>query len=394
MRKNNLLIILILGSLSTISPFAIDMYLPAFEQMAIALGTEPTRIALSLSSYFVGLSVGQIFYGPLLDRFGRKPPLFAGLALFVIASFGCVLAKSVEALIAYRFLQALGGCAAQVAAVTMVRDFFPVKDAAKILSLLLLVIGVSPLCAPTLGGFVVTTVGWQAVFYVLAGIALGVMAVVALWLPEPHPPDPTFSLKLGPVFGEFRSIFGDPQFRTYGLAGAFSFSGLFVYVAASPIIFMQIFHVSAQTYGIIFASLSVGFIGGSQVNVLMHRWFPADKIFRIALKLQVATTVLFVLVASSGYCDLRVTLVFLALTLSCVGITNPNAAALALAPFSRNAGSAAALLGCMQMGMGAIGSAGVGFFGATGLVPITQIFAGTSLVAWGFLKFGLRESRK
>src|SRR5580692_5343529 len=176
---SGLLIILILGALSTVSPFSIDMYLPAFPQIAHDLGTTPAKISLSVSGYFIGLALGQLFYGPLLDRFGRKMPLYAGMSLFIVASFGCATARTPELFIAFRLLQAVGGCVAQVGSVAMVRDFFPVEESAKILSLLFLVLSVSPLFAPTIGGFVATTVGWPWIFVILAAFAVILIAVIA-----------------------------------------------------------------------------------------------------------------------------------------------------------------------------------------------------------------------
>src|SRR4029077_15223584 len=176
-------IILILGALSTISPFAIDMYLPAFPQIAAALHTSTARISLSLASYFAGLAAGQLFYGPLLDRFGRKLPLYAGLTLFIVASVLCLCSRSVDSLVAMRFVQALGGCAAQVAAMAMVRDFFPAQETAKIISLLILVISASPLLAPSVGVFVAVHLGWQWVFIVLSAFVLLMLGVSAWILP-------------------------------------------------------------------------------------------------------------------------------------------------------------------------------------------------------------------
>src|SRR5580692_11513920 len=170
--KNRYLIILILGALSTISPFAIDMYLPAFPEIAAALHTSTARISLSIASYFAGMAAGQLFYGPLLDRFGRKLPLYAGLILFIAASILCLCSRTVEWLIAMRFVQALGGCAAQVGAMAMVRDFFPVHETAKIISLLILILSASPLLAPTVGYQVSIHLGWQWVFVILGAFAL------------------------------------------------------------------------------------------------------------------------------------------------------------------------------------------------------------------------------
>src|SRR5687767_3766600 len=264
-QQNSTLIILILGALSTVSPFAIDMYLPAFSDIARDFGTTPARISLSVTSYFIGMAIGQMLYGPLLDRFGRKKPLYAGLAIFILACIGCTQVQSIEALVVFRFFQALAGCVAWVGALAMARDFFPVEQSAKVFSLLILVIGLSPLLAPTAGGFIATAMGWQWVFIVLALLVFVILMLTIFLLPEGHLPDKTVSLKARPMLLTFVSVFKTPQFFTYSLAGAFSFSSLFIYVAGSPVIFMEIFKVSPQAYGGIFAFLSVGFIGGSQL---------------------------------------------------------------------------------------------------------------------------------
>ena len=203
---NSTLIILILGALATVSPFSIDMYLPAFSQIADDFGTTPARISFSVTSYFIGLAIGQMIYGPLLDRFGRKRPLYVGLTIFIITCIGCMQAQSTETLVALRFLQALGGCVAWVAALAMVRDFFPVEQSARVFSLLILVIGLSPLLAPTLGGFIATGLGWRWVFIVLALIVFLILMVTIFFLPEGHKPDTSISLKAKPMLLTFFSI--------------------------------------------------------------------------------------------------------------------------------------------------------------------------------------------
>src|ERR1700722_7042414 len=192
-KRSNLFILSLLGSLSVVSPFSIDMYLPAFPELAAEFGVESTKIALTLSSYFIGLALGQVIYGPLLDRFGRKRPLVAGLSLFIAASIGCTAAPDVNTLIALRFVQGFGGCVAQVASIAMVRDFFPAKDSAKILSLLFLFIAASPLLAPTVGSFIISQFGWKAAFIALAVVVAAILALVSFLLPEGHQPDPDIS---------------------------------------------------------------------------------------------------------------------------------------------------------------------------------------------------------
>ncbi|MGA2659735.1 MAG: multidrug effflux MFS transporter [Verrucomicrobiota bacterium] len=389
--RNRFLIILILGALSTISPFAIDMYLPAFPGIAAALHTSTAKVSLSISSYFVGLAAGQLFYGPLLDRFGRKLPLYAGLTLFIAASLLCLLSRTVGWLVAMRFLQALGGCAAQVASMAMVRDFFPVHETARIISLLILILGVSPLLAPTVGGYVALHLGWQWVFIALALVAFLILVICWWRLPEGHPPDPGISLRLAPICRNFAAVLRERQFLTYALAGAFSFSGLLVYVAGSPVIFMEVFHVSARTFGAIFAGLSVGFIGSNQINVLLLRRFSSEQIFRGALGVECPAASLFLAGTICGWFGLAPTLALLFISLASLGLAFPNAAALALAPFDRNIGSASAMLGFLQIGVSSIASASIGLFDSHRLLPVVLILAATSWTGLAILVVGRRK---
>src|SRR5882762_5677725 len=183
-KRNQFFLILILGLLSAIGPLSIDMYLPGFPQIAGELDTTVAKVTLSLSSFFIGISAGQFLYGPLLDRYGRKKPLYAGLSLYFVASACCIFAHSVEVLIVLRFFQAIGGCAGMVASRAMVRDLFDVSENAKVFSLLMLVVGVSPIIAPTLGGYITAAYGWKYIFFVLTLIAALVLAAVHFTLPE------------------------------------------------------------------------------------------------------------------------------------------------------------------------------------------------------------------
>ena len=388
------LIIWILGALSTVTPLAIDLYLPAFTNIANYFNTTPSRIALSVTSYFIGMALGQILYGPLLDRFGRKKPLHAGLFVFVITSILCTQAETDTMLIALRFAQAIGGSVAWVAAVTMVRDFFPVKESAKVFSLLILVIGVSPLLAPTIGSLITVSWGWKAIFLTIAGIGSSVLAVVLLFLPSGQPPDRTVSLKAGPILQTFSGILKQPQFATYAFAGAFSFSSLFVYVAGSPVIFMDIYKVSTKVYGGIFALLSVGFIGASQLNIFLAKHIAGEKIFRTALIAQVIASAIFLVASLTGFASLATTSTLLFICLACLGLCNPNANALALAPFSTNIGSAASLLNFIQIGIASLASSGIGLYKSAGMPQIVALLTITCTVALVILAVGTRSIGK
>lgn len=367
--------------LATVTPFAIDLYLPSFSQIANHLDTTTARVSLSVSSYFIGMALGQLIYGPLLDRFGRKTPLYIGLFIFILTSIACTFSTSVEVLISVRFMQALGGSVAGVAAIAMVKDFFPPEQGAKIFAMLILTIGLSPLLAPTIGSYVSTVMDWKAVFFLLALIAVFAITIVFLFLPEGQQPDKTVSLRFVPMMKTYFSILSDPQFFTYTLSGSFSFATLFIYVAGSPIVFMELFQVSPQVYGMIFAFLSIGFIGASQLNIFLVKKFSSHGIFRFALIAQVIAGVIFFFVAMNGWMNLYSTIGMLFIFLSCVGLINPNASVLALAPFTKNVGSAAAMMGCSQIGIAALASIGVGMFDVVSILPMVALMVGTSCIA-------------
>lgn len=380
-KRNTSLVIFILGLMAALGPFSIDMYLPSFPAIAADLHTTIGQVTLSLSSYFIGLSAGQLLYGPLLDKYGRKKPVYAGLVLYLLASVGCMMSQSVDALIVFRLIQAIGGCAAGVAAVAMVRDLFPVEENAKVFSLLMLVIGASPMIAPTIGGYVTATLGWNEIFLILAMLAVIILAAVVFILPESYKPNRSLSLKPKPIVQNFWLVLKEPQFYTYALTGSIAFAGLFSYVAGSPMLFMKVYQVSEKTYGWIFAGLSVGFIGSSQVNSLLLRRFNSQEIIPVALIAQMLFGILFIVAALNNWLDLAGTLVMLFLILCCVGIINPNASALSIAPFTEHAGSASALMGALQLGTGAAASIGIGLFKSQTSIPLACVMGGSGIVA-------------
>lgn len=385
------LVIWILGSLSTVSPFAIDLYLPAFSEIGRTFHTTTARVSFTVASYFIGMALGQVLYGPLLDRFGRKRPLYAGLILFMLASGGCIAAESIEQLMLFRFVQALGGSVAWVTAVALVRDLFAPEENSRIFSLLVLILGVSPLFAPTVGGFIATLWGWQAVFIALIAIAAIVLTASWRFLPAGLPADRTVSLHLGPILETFGRIVREPQFFTYAFSGAFSFATLFIYVAGSPAIFMDHFRINATQYGILFALLSVSFITTSQLSILLTNRFGPQRVYGYALKAQLVISVAFFAAALFDLLNLYSTFAFFFCCLACIGLTNPNATALSLAPFTRNVGSASALLGFTQIGISALSSSGVGFLAHGRLHWIVALLTATTLIAFVILALGIKR---
>ena len=386
--KNKFFTILILGLLSAIGPFSIDMYLPGFPEIAKDLHTTVAHVSLSLSSFFIGIAFGQLLYGPLLDRFGRKKPLYIGMAAYLLASVGCAFCTTADALIVIRLLQALGGCVGMVAARAMVRDLFPVEENAKIFSLLMLVVAVSPIIAPTLGGYVTAAFGWQSIFIILAVIAAFTLLAVYLSLPQSRLPDMSVSMMPKPIIKSFLQIFKVPQFYTYAFTGSVAAAGLYAYIAGSPHVFMEIYKVSKQQYGWIFATIAIGLITSSQVNTLLLKKFTSEQIIRIALLCQSVTGILLLLGTFYQVIGLFSTIFLILIFLSCQGFTFPNSSALSMAPFSKNAGSASALMGAIQLGIGALSSALVSFLHNDTALPMAGVMACCALLSFIVLTFG------
>lgn len=391
--KNKFLLILILGLLSAIGPFSIDMYLPGFPAIATDLNTTVAHVSLSLSSFFIGISLGQLLYGPLLDRYGRKRPLYFGLSLYFVASIGCALVTSADALIVLRLFQALGGCVGMVASRAMVRDLFPVDENAKVFSLLMLVVGVSPIIAPTLGGYVTAHIGWKFIFVLLTIMSAFVLLAVHFFLPAGRKPDETFSLKPTIILQRFGNVFKDPQFSTYALTGSFAAAGLYAYIAGSPYVFMELFKVSERQYGWIFALIAMGLIGSSQINSVLLKTYTSEQIIKVAMLCQTITGLVLFIATAFQLLEVFSTIFLIFIFLCCQGFTFPNTSALSLKPFSKSAGSASALLGGVQMVIAASTSAVVSLLSNHTALPMAGVMAGCALSSFTILMIGTKIIR-
>lgn len=387
MTEGRFKIILILGILTAYVPFSIDSYLPAMPNIADFFGTSSARMTYSLSTFFLGFAIGQIIYGPLLDRFGRKTPFYFGVLLSMIASMACITAWDIESFIVFRFLQALGASVASVSALAMVRDFFPPEESSKIFSMLVLVIGASPLLAPYIGSHIMALLSWQWIFVFLIVFAVAIMILVRFSLPTGYVPGDDASIKVKSVVRNYKDILFNPQFITYAIGGALSFSSLFIYVAGSPIIFMENYELSPKIFGYIFAGLSVGFIGGSQLNILLLKYFSANKIFFTALIFQFIIGIIYFTGVSGHWFGRNLNIVFLFLILLCVGFTSPNGIALALAPIRRNLGSASALVGMIRIGIAGLSSASIGMLNATNSIPVAGMMSITAFISLLIISF-------
>lgn len=387
-RKRYSFIILILGSLATISPFSIDMYLPGFPTIARDLNTTIDKVQLSLTSYLIGICLGQILYGPLLDRFGRKIPLYAGLVLYVIASIGCAFTSSVDSLIMMRFFQAMGGCVGLVASQALVSDIFPSNKRAEVFSLITLVIAVSPMIAPTVGGYVTVGFSWHWLFIILAGIVTVMIAGIYFFLPTGQMPDRSVSLKPKSVLGSYYTVISQPQFLIYTLAGGLATAAPFAYISGSADVFMNLYKVTEQQYGWIFGLLAFAMIGSTQLNHFLLKKFRSQEIIQVTLIYQSIVGVLLIVGVYYNWYSLLGLIGMMFVFLTGQGLTGPNTSALSLAPFRKHTGSASALMGSWRMGAGAIISAIVSFLHNNTAMPMVGMMAFCSIGGLIILYFG------
>ncbi|HVK66644.1 MAG TPA: Bcr/CflA family multidrug efflux MFS transporter [Polyangium sp.] len=367
------LLALILGALAALGPLSIDMYLPSLPSIERDLGTTASSVQLTLAAYFAGLGIGQLAYGPVTDRFGRKRPLYFGLALYVLASAGCALAPNVETLITLRFLQALGGAAGPVIMRAVVRDLYVGPAAARLLSMLILVMGAAPILAPLLGGLTLALAGWRTIFAVLTFLGAACLALMATTLPETS--TTRITIELGTLARNVRALLGHRAFVAHTLTGAFSQAGMFAYISGSPFVLIDLFHVSPQRYGWFFGANALGFIASSQVNHrLLARFAPGRLLERGTVMLAVMGAIL-VAIAVTGAGGLPAVAVSLFGFMSCLGYIGPNATALAMEEQGSRAGIASAVLGSLQFGIAAFASSLVGLLNDGSMRPMAGVMA-------------------
>ncbi len=368
--KQKYTLLFILGALSAMGPFSIDMYLPAFPSIAEDLHTDISNVSLSITSYFIGISIGQLIYGPISDKYGRKKPLLIGLTLFCVTALACVFSPSINWLIGMRFLLALGGCAGLVTSKAVVRDAFHINETAKIFSILMLISGVAPIIAPTIGGWLLTVFNWKSIFYFLSFFSSILILAVHFYLPEGNSTNKERSLKPKNVYKDYKTVFSNPIFLYYTLASSIAMAGMFAYISGSAFVFINHFGISESNFGLIFGLNACGFIFGSQVNRLLLKKYSSQKVITFSATTLVSLSLLILLLFTLNSITSTILIAFIFTFLFSLGLLIPNATALALAPFSTNAGSASALIGFMQMFFGASLSAMVSLLHNETIFPL------------------------
>ncbi len=384
----------ILGALTTFGPMAIDLYLPAFPDVAVDLGVSVTSVPLTLTTSMIGMGVGQLLYGPLSDRFGRKKPMMAGLILFTVASVACALAPTFAILLVTRFFQSLGGAAGVVIARAIVRDLYHGKELAKALSIVVMVFAFAPVFAPTLGAVLLSFGGWRLLFYFLALFGIACL-VASLQIPETLLPDRRTNHGIASAMRVYRRLTLDSRFLAPAMLIGFTYVILFSFISTSPAVLIDFFGLNEFSFAMLFGFLSFCFALGAPANRRLLSSFSVQQLIQAFVGLQIVASVILLWTALTTP-NLWVVTASIGLEMFTVGAVSANATALCLDPFPGAAGSAAALVGVFGMAVGAIVSS---LLVAISMPVVTELsaamlfgsIAGAAMVP--FLSEGRRQAR-
>ncbi|GAA2542399.1 multidrug effflux MFS transporter [Pseudonocardia hydrocarbonoxydans] len=370
---------MILGSMIALGPLTIDMYLPALPTITTDLLTTSAAVQLTLTGTLLGLALGQLVIGPLSDALGRKRPLIAGTALHVVSSLLCAVAPNIAVLGALRVLQGMGAAAGAVIAMAIVRDLYTGRPAATLISRLILVMGAAPVIAPTLGGELLRFTSWRGVFVALAAIGVVLIPVALVGLRETLPPERRRTAGVRGTLRDYGALFGDRTFVGLVVVAGLAMSALLGYVSGSSFVFQDQFGLDQQQFGLVFGSGAIFLILATQLNPVLLRRFEPRQILLAAVAAGAGAGVLLVLIAATGFAGIVGVLGAMWLVLFCTGLALPNAPAVALSRHGETAGTAAALLGAVQFGIGAVISPVVGLLGNDALAMGAVVVGGMVL---------------
>ena len=387
--RRHVTLVVVLGLLTALGPITIDLYLPALPAITDELRTTEPAVQLTLTGMLIGLSAGQLVVGPLSDVLGRRRPLLAGIGVHIVASLLCTVATGVVMLGTLRVLQGVGAAAAAVIALAVVRDRFTGHTAAAVLSRLILVVGVSPVLAPTVGAELLRFTDWRGLFLALAIIGAAIALVAGLALPETLPPERRRTGGLRTTAADYRGLLRDRAFVGLVLVTGLSMAALFAYVAGSSFVLQEQFGLTAQQFGLVFAINAVALIGVPQLNVVLLRRFSPTRILHAALLAGALFAVVLLIFTLTGTGGLLGVLIPLFLILCAVGFRGPNATALALTRHGEAAGTAASLLGAAQFGIGGLAAPLVGLLG-NNAVAMAAVITGASIAALVVLQILVR----
>ncbi len=384
--------VLLLGSLIAIGPLSIDMYLPALPALTDDLAASPSAVQLTLTGVLIGLGVGQLFIGPLTDIYGRRRPLLVGIAVHVATSLLCAVAPSILVLDVLRVLQGAGAAAASVVAMAVVRDLFTGAAAAAVISRLVMVMGLAPVLAPSLGSAVLAVGSWRTVFVVLAGLGV-LMAALAAWaLPETLPVERRAATGVRATLESYGVLLRDRRLTGFMVVASLTMGAVFAYVSGASFVLQDGFGLDERTFGIVFGIGAIGLIACSQLNVALLRRHEPGTILTTALTVAATAGAVLLVNAITGFGGILGILVPLWVVMGMVALCGPNATALALAEHGRRAGAASALLGASQFVVGAAVAPLTGLGEAGSAVPMAATIAGALLAAAVLVRFVVRPT--
>lgn len=384
---------LVLGLLSAIGPFAIDMYLPALPSIGQSLGASVHAVQASLMAFFISLGIGQIVYGPVSDMVGRKGPLYFGLLLFAAGSVGCALAPNIETLVVLRFIQGLGACAGMVVPRAIVRDLHTGTDAARLMSLLMLVFSVSPILAPLAGSILIESLGWRSVFWAVTVLALLGLVLLATSLTETRSPEQRVDSSFASAITAYRRLLRDRRFMGLVFTGAFGMASFFAYLANSSFVLIDHYGLTPRQYSLAFAANAASFIGVSQFTGRMAKRYGLAPMVRVAVTGYALVMALLLVVNLAGVDRLDVLLALLFVGYGFLGLVVPSIAVLALDQHGEIAGTASALMGTLQFATGVLVMALVGWFVEGTARPMVVGIAVCAGIAFVLAQLTLRRGR-
>ena len=385
------LVIPLLGVLSTFGPLSIDMYLPSFPTLAAKSGATPGQVQLTLSTFFLGIALGQLLYGPLSDHYGRKPLLMVGLSVYVMTNLLCMMSPRIDLLSGLRFLQALGGGAGTVIARAMVRDLYSRDLAARVLSLMMLVTALAPLVAPLVGGYLLYWSGWRAIFGLLAMLGLACLVAVARDLPESHAPAQRRRGALVQVMREYGVVLRHRQALGAILAGGMAFAGMFAYISGTRFVYMQLFGVAPELYGYWFGLNVVGLMLGASLNGKLVTRIGTQAMLSIGTSIAALAGLSLLAAAWTGFGGFLGIVVPLFVYVGSLNLISANAAAHALESFPNTAGTTSAVFGAVQFGLGALAGALVGQLHDGSTVPMAAVVAAAGVLSWSTRYLSTRQ---
>ena len=381
-----------MGALQAIAPLSIDMYLPAMPSLEQVFHATTAAVQATMVTFFIGYSLGQTLYGPVTDRFGRKPPLYFGLIFYIAACAACALAPSIQMLTAMRLVQALGACAGAVISRAMVRDQFPPEDLRRVFSMLILVLGVSPLIAPLLGSYLLLWFGWQAIFWMQGALGAACLLGVHFRMTESLPVHEQRPLSMAHVFAGYKELLRDRAFVGASLVVGFSSAGMFAYISGSPFVLIDFYKIPPQMFGWLFASIAAGVITASQINGRMPHRIALWKVLRVANIVQLVAGVVMVAAAFTGFGRAYGVFIPVFAYMCGAGFVFPNGAAIAMMRHGNMAGMASALLGTIQFLVAAVGTILMGTIESSTAIPMTVIICacGVAATVFNFTMLGAR----